>query len=902
MKRYLCLKASAGSGKTFALAVRYISLLLNGAKANEILCLTFTNKAANEMKSRIIETLLNLDSRDDYLMAICQNLQKSKNDILEAKSKIVSDFLDSSVNIYTIDKFVNMILKEFSGYAKVSDDYKIKAININYFLYKFLRSLDNDNLANFIEFVYFSGISMNSLLEIFRLLEEKNETLKIQDVDKNKIFETKFKLLELCLEFKSEILKIKNLDKRAISAVDYDSVESFFEKSSTWLAKYELQNYKYFSTLQNEKLQNLFVELKNLAKDFVILNSSYKLNYSIGLFEEYKIFKTKFCILENSFEFNDVSNKVYELLSTKIDKDFLHFRLDAKFNHLLIDEFQDTSLIQYKILKPLIAEVVAGDSYEFKSFFYVGDTKQAIYRFRNGKKELFDSVANEFKVIAKEELSVNYRSSKTVVEFVNENYSKIDNYEYFNQSYNSKTIGKVEVFEVEKNWLKRIEKKVLNLLEIGILADDIAILTFTNSEAIDIFEHFKEHAPQVAMSTEMTNLLINQKNIQAIINLIKYWFFDNRIYLENFNFLAGFDFATEQNLYKNFDSLKSLVLKIAIHYHLLDERVMSFLSVCENYKDIVDFVYNIDDCDVVFSNSQKNAISVMTIFKSKGLEFENVIVVDKFKKPNNKSSSLLFDYDGVKLRSVFFRSKNLQNFDLEYEKALSNEKNLQRDDLLNVLYVALTRAKTNMFIAKNQKNSQFSILNLEVCEIGELSVSSNKPQDVMKTFEPCNPIVQKQKVKSTKYAMNEDFISEYYGIVVHKILENMDEFKIESFEKSFEIIRNKYHHFLTNGAFESIFEKLHSFLTDEIFASLLALTTKIYKEQPFVFNGDLKIVDLLLECNDFWVVIDYKTGAKNSEHFTQVKNYKIALSNILAKPILGFVVYIWEKPEFFEVN
>lgn len=80
------------------------------------------------------------------------------------------------------------------------------------------------------------------------------------------------------------------------------------------------------------------------------------------------------------------------------------------------------------------------------------------------------------------------------------------------------------------------------------------------------------------------------------------------------------------------------------------------------------------------------------------------------------------------------------------------------------------------------------------------------------------------------------------------------------------------------------------------------MTTKIYKEQPFVFNGDLKIVDLLLECNDFWVVIDYKTGAKNSEHFTQVKNYKIALSNILAKPILGFVVYIWEKPEFFEVN
>ena len=68
-------------------------------------------------------------------------------------------------------------------------------------------------------------------------------------------------------------------------------------------------------------------------------------------------------------EFNDISNLVYELLSTKIDKDFLYFRLDSQFSHILMDEFQDTSLLQYKILEPLIKEILSGDQTKFKTFF-----------------------------------------------------------------------------------------------------------------------------------------------------------------------------------------------------------------------------------------------------------------------------------------------------------------------------------------------------------------------------------------------------------------------------------------------------------------------------------------------------------------------------------------------------
>ncbi|WP_235604569.1 UvrD-helicase domain-containing protein, partial [Campylobacter fetus] len=102
---------------------------------------------------------------------------------------------------------------------------------------------------------------------------------------------------------------------------------------------------------------------------------------------------------ENSLSFDDITNWVNELLTSdnKQDIDMLYFRLDAKIRHILIDEFQDTSIKQYEILEPLIAESVSGVGQNgLGSFFYVGDTKQSIYRFRGGQKELFDKLKADF--------------------------------------------------------------------------------------------------------------------------------------------------------------------------------------------------------------------------------------------------------------------------------------------------------------------------------------------------------------------------------------------------------------------------------------------------------------------------------------------------------------------------
>ena len=112
----LAYKASAGSGKTFNLVVRYLSLLFKGVEAEKILALTFTNKAANEMQERIIETLCDLDRRGE-LDVIAEVTQCSREELLSRRESVLARFLNADVKVMTIDKFFAKILRKFSLHA-----------------------------------------------------------------------------------------------------------------------------------------------------------------------------------------------------------------------------------------------------------------------------------------------------------------------------------------------------------------------------------------------------------------------------------------------------------------------------------------------------------------------------------------------------------------------------------------------------------------------------------------------------------------------------------------------------------------------------------------------------------------------------------------------------------------
>ena len=903
MKKYLALKASAGSGKTFALTVRYISLLLLGAKPNEILTLTFTNKAANEMSERIYKTLLTLGDDEAYINAIINQSNLSKEEILGKKAYLIKSFTNATLSIFTIDKFINKILREFCGYVGISDDFEIKEDDIEALSLKFLESLDSKQFETLIDFSHYEKKKFNSLFELFKNLLEKNEKVDILNIDATLIDFQKENVMTHAFKIKEAILNCSVASNSAQKAVDFEKFDDLFGR--TWLEKDTLADYSYFKKCANETLESYFSSLKDEIGIYYKLRAGYSLSKLFELYLMFKDFKFNFNKNKNYLEFNDISNLVYELLSTKIDKEFLYFRLDSTYSHMLIDEFQDTSLLQYKILEPLISEIISGDTTKFKTFFYVGDTKQSIYRFRGGKRELFDYVAKTNPQLEVEVLNTNYRSCENVISYVNSLFLNLPNYEYFEQESISKD-GYVEV--VVDNALEEDDKfvnialKIDELIKQGLNPNDISILTYTNDDVLNLYYYLKQKFPDMKISTEMTSKLINQQNVKALINGMKYLYFKEEIYKENLNALIGMPLLNEIN----FDieikekSVQEILKELASKLKIIDENVIKFIEVSSTFNNIVDFVYEVDKLDANMENSESVGLQILTIFKSKGLEFHTVILLDRIKRKNVDKSSLLFEYDSVELKNIFYKIKGYENHNLEYANALAKEKALSLEDEINILYVALTRAKNNMIIFKKQKSSVFDILNMNVCKIGNIKESLHINNEVKKIekyeYRPLDLGTQEKQLSKEKELEVDHLHAKYFGLATHYCLEMISNFDEENLAYVINLAKTRYSNYLSEIDFEDIEKRIELLIKDEIFFSLIK-DSEFITEQSLIYKEEVKIIDLLLYKDDTYFIVDYKTTKEElEEHKIQVLFYKKAIKEIFNTPnVKSFLVYL--KPQ-----
>ncbi|MCX6052907.1 MAG: RecB-like helicase [Campylobacterales bacterium] len=906
----LAYEASAGSGKTFMLVVRYLSLLYKGATPSKILALTFTNKAAYEMQERIVLTLEELENRGE-LDEIAQVTGLPKEVLLQNRKKILDEFLNSNTKIMTIDKFFTQILRKFSLYASLMPDFS--TMSSQHELKLLSRFLKEVSVAGQKEtLITLSLQSKKRLTDIFELLDAfyiKQNELSHLKFTKQEFWHYENEAMDSLEAFKSIVENCDKASSTAKNGVYSEDFEALLEKS--WLGRDSL-NYATFSKCFTPEMDIHLHAIKEAIKKY---HQAKEQNFFYALNELVSIYiKSKKALYTDDSElsFNDVTVLVHYLLKERVDSEFLYFRLDSQIEHMLLDEFQDTSILQYEILKPLIKEIVSGQGvFNEGSFFFVGDVKQSIYRFRGGVSALFGEVAEECNTHV-EPLLTNYRSQKEIIEFVNSVFKdKINNYAPQKVRAEAQN-GYVEVIQNDE-LLEEAITQVKRLLSLGADINEIAILCATNGDGEAIKEKLQEENIEVV--TETTTKLINQKSVKEMLEYLKYLYFGEEIYKHNFFALINQEVRAIKRV--DFTQVKLLdVVKKAIDSYGLfsdDFHLIRFLNAVTKYSDIEALLFEYERLDISAAASDLRGVRVLTIHKSKGLEYEHVIVLDRLKKAPPARDAIIYEYDGITLKNIYLRTKGRDALDEAYANALLKEKALVREDSLNALYVAFTRARESLFVLVKSKDSAFEILDLACGTNGEL-IGGNKKiiSTCQDNFKPLDykPLDYKplyygtqSDILALEENIEEDLKSINFGLAMHYMLEMLGEFKLSNIPHAKNMMLNKYGTILEEDEIDDITKRVSMLLDSKEFMTLI--DGACYREKAIRYKNNLRYIDLLVRCEKqestslfsdiFWNVIDYKSSLTyTTHHIKQVNYYVQAIEEITNEQINGYICYLLE--------
>lgn len=959
-KTYEALSASAGSGKTFALTIRYLVLIFKGVMPNKILALTFTRKAAAEMENRIIETFLGLkkyspntpnkkfEAEKEELLNI---LNLSEDELIKKRDDLKERLLSSDIKISTFDSFFSTILKSFAlnfginpNYEIENNDASLRQIIDKEFIKKIAKNqIFLDEISSFIVNTKSSSYDfLNSLNELSSEigkvkidgLDTVNENL--ENLKKNinkKIVEfdhTKSQIIKYCddiINNTSPKGSTKTALKEHSSTINQakklkNQINNIYEVIGSNLIQKETLNYRTYSKIYTEHLGALWDDLRKSLKEFLNELEKYKITVFFKILNLYLQVKDDINVKLNKLSFNDLSTKIYELISQKDILNMIYFRLDARVEHILIDEFQDTNVMQYQILFPLIEEIVSGLGQSgIGSFFYVGDIKQSIYRFRGGKKELFEKLMSDFKQIKKSELDRNYRSEKALVKFVNSIFKKpFDEVLGYKDQIPSKNYNKEErknikilkpenfnYFDVENDdygyikvlssddVLESAVSEVKNLLKKGVKEENIAVLCWKNDN-IDVLKSLLKQENIEANGIGSQNLFSIPK-IRAILEYAKFCITNEEIYKFNAEELLGIEVKKlNLNLQKSTtQNILYLLKKLGINAD--NENILYFIEESKNYENIIEFAFNKDERNI--SSSDSFGVNLLTVFSSKGLQFNHVILCDKFQKNRNDISNFIKEYDVKNSKwQIKYRVKNREYLDEDYKNFVQKSKNLDKEEDLNKLYVAFTRAKNSFILIKsNNSNSYFGdekLLDIKDFEFGEvIDYGLDKNKDDKKEKKSINLAkIKPQKVVARKKETIPNIHSVKFGLAFHYALE-MSDFNIKNIDIALTKSKNKFAKYLKEDDFDDIKNRLKNLFLEKKFVDIIK-DAEILKEQPFKVKGEIKQIDLLAIKNNEIYIVDYKSAVGfEEENKIQVLEYKEIVSNFYKnKNVKAFIFYI----------
>ncbi|WQX98300.1 RecB-like helicase [Helicobacter pylori] len=911
-RQCMALKASAGSGKTFALSVRFLALLFKGANPSEILTLTFTKKATAEMKERILDYLKilqqeNLENEKEKSQNILKELEEKyhldPSLVRNSAQKIYQRFLNAEIRISTIDAFFQNILRKFCWFVglsanfEVNEDTKAHQQQLNE---GFLSALNNEQLEELSVFIAqclsYDNYTSDSILERLRFLKNK---LYLFDPNKKEPAFDEEGFLEKLRSLNEQIQSIETASDRAKTAIKCDSFRGFLNSSLTWLEK--KSEYQSFKKLKSE-IPTLESECEEIENDL-------KRYYEAKETAIFKKFPKFIQLYDNAtskiqaLDFDAIKDKVHVLLNgyEEIPAEFFYFRLDSKIAHILIDEFQDTSLNDYKILAPFIDEIKAGigQAKWHRSVFFVGDVKQSIYAFRGSFSSLFESVSKDF---YHDNLQFNHRSAPLIINYVNTIFKKAYQNSptaYLEQKYpktspnKHATDGYVKVSLVADErelLLEQILQEAQNLLEHHIDPKDITILCATNKDALEIKNYLQERLSAIHPSTESSANLSQLVESKIIKNALRYALAEEPykpFYKHSVLKLAGYlhdDAIALAGFNPKKESVASFVWKVMELFELYGECAQICLELAVGCEDANDFLEKLE-AKAIASFNAKGA-QIMTIHKSKGMQFPYVIVCERLGKPkSNHSNQFLEEYNGAELLRLYYRMKNREVVDKDYARALDKEEAAKDHEETNVYYVAFTRAELGIIIvAKDKKESKKESknktmrekLDLAPLEEGTIApvVSSQKElliASVLIKPHAYGEQVQEIEEEPNDYEKNNDQEAINFGIALHKGLEYQYAYNIP--KKSVLEYLN-YHHGFYGLDYQALEESLELFENDaEI--QVLFKNHALKGEVAFLFQGVVSRIDVLLwDRGQNLYVLDYKSSQNYQQsHKAQVSHY-----------------------------
>ncbi|GAA9750679.1 RecB-like helicase [Helicobacter pylori] len=915
-RQCMALKASAGSGKTFALSVRFLALLFKGANPSEILTLTFTKKATAEMKERILDYLkiLQKENLEDE-----KEKEKSQNILKELEEKyrlnpsfvqnraqeIYQRFLNAEIRISTIDAFFQSILRKFCWFVglsanfEVNEDTKAHQQQLNA---SFLSALDNKQLEELSVFIAqclsYDSYTSDSVLEWLRFLKNK---LYLFDPNKKDPVFNEEGFLEKLRSLNQQIQNIETASNEAKKAIKCDDFRGFLNSSLTWLEK--KSEYRYFKKFKDE-IPTLESECEEIEND---LKRYYEARES-ALFKKFPKFiqlYDKATSKIQALDFDAIKDKVHVLLNgyEEMPAEFFYFRLDSKIAHILIDEFQDTSLNDYKILAPFIDEIKAGigQAKWHRSVFFVGDVKQSIYGFRGSFSSLFESVSKDF---YHDNLEFNHRSSPLIINYVNTIFKKAYQNSptaYLEQKYPKASSNKhakdgyvkVSLVADERELLlDQVLQEAKNLLEHHIDPKDITILCATNDDALEIKDYLQKHLSAIRPSTESSAKLSQFVESRIIKNALEYALAEEPykpFYKHSVLKLAGYlhdDAIALAGFNPKKESMAGFVWKVMELFELYTECAQICLELAVGCEDANEFLKKLEAKEI--ASFKVEGAQIMTIHKSKGMQFPYVIVCERLGKPKtNNSNQFLEEYSGTELMCLYYRMKNREVVDKDYARALDKEEATKDLEETNVYYVAFTRAELGLIVVakdKDQKKDKKESKNkgmrekldlapLEEGTIAPVISSQKEPSSASVLIKPhaYGEQVQEIEEEPSDYEKNNDQEAIHFGIALHKGLEYQYAYSIP--KKSVLEYLN-YHHGFYGLDYQALEESLELFENDaEIQALFKNLTLK--GEAAFLFEGVVSRIDVLLwDKGQNLYVLDYKSSQNYQQsHKAQVSHY-----------------------------